>query len=60
MAFTYDITSTNQIKMQLASLTAFTQDDGFGAIIHTFTMCKNNNELSDFVNDFIRDEFKFY
>ena len=59
MAFTYDITSTNQVKIQLASITEFRQDDGFGDTINTFNICKNDNEISDFVHNFLNDQFNF-
>lgn len=59
MSFVYEISSDNQLKVQLCSINGFNQDDGFGNTINTFDLCKNEMGISTFVVDFIEDRFNF-
>ena len=59
MSFVHEISSNNQLKVQLYSINGFNQDDGFGNTIDTFDMCKNEMGISTFVVDFIEDRFNF-
>lgn len=59
MSFVHEISSNNQLKVQLYSINGFNQDDGFGNTIDTFDLCKNEMGISTFVVDFIEDRFNF-
>ena len=59
MSFVHEISSNNQLEVQLYSINGFNQDDGFGNTIDTFDLCKNEMGISTFVVDFIEDRFNF-
>ena len=62
MSFVHEISSNNQLKVQLYSINGFNQDDGFGNTIDTidtFDLCKKEMGISTFVVDFIEDRFNF-
>ena len=58
MSFVSEISSNNQLKVQLYSINGYYQDDGFGNTIDTFDLCKKEG-ISTFVVDFIEDRFNF-
>ncbi len=59
MSFVHEISSNNQLTVQLYSINGYYQDDGFGNTIDTFDLCKKEMGISTFVVDFIEDRFNF-
>ena len=55
----YLVVERHDIKPHALSLIGYYQDDGFGDCVNTFTLCKKNQEIGEFVISFINDEFIF-